>query len=572
MSVNVNDLGQHTVYNTLKAVKTIVENDQTPPVLRELLKTTLMIIQGFQAENEVYKEKISLGGKVKEIYRGRAQVEDNALVALTLQVQDYLSTEMATQYNNADKNLDDGESINKAIRNYVKSKSIKIETVDSETNKVRYMTEDELIEYLMIEIRGYSVLQEAFVGSESEKIEEIQVNDYNDIRFIVEGKEQRTNLSFRSPEHLRLFADKLTRVASLTGEAKTLSKENAFVRLRVGDTTRVSMMGEPFARRGSGIVQGEVIQMAIRKQRGKPFDRDFLLSKGSIDPYGDNLIATLVSTGVSINAYGGTGTGKTAMLRRYLSEIPDHRKTITLAEIDEMNLRQVDMRKYIVNSEGVEIPNPDLHKAINSALMWECPDLEKVIHGKLKGFAGLVNACLTFTPETIVLQESKSGEIKDVIEAAISGHQVFTTIHANSPEAFFLRILLMYQQAAANISDSLILQQIPLAFPVIMCFKRYPDGSRKIAEVTELLGYDTVRNKPITNTLLKYVHEGTYFDPNLGPNGKLVMRGRHYAGKKFLSQKTIDIMRDGGLQDDVFQALKTEWNNSIKKDFSAIAA
>lgn len=570
MAQTLNDLGQHNVYNTIKSVKEMVESDQFPSELREVLKTTLMIIKILQSENDVYKEKVSLGGKVKDIYRGRGKVEDNELVNLTLKVQDYLATVMSEQYNNADKDDEDAESIRKAIVNYIKSNSVKIETFDDEKKTMRLMTEDELCEYLMVEIRGFSVLQEAFEGPNAESIEEIQVNDYNDIRFIVGGEEQRTNLEFRSPEHVRLFADRLTRVAGLTGDAKTLSKENPFVRLRVGDTTRVSMMGEPFARRGSGIVQGEVIQMAIRKQRSKPFDRNFLLSKNSIDPYGDNLIATLVSTGVSINAYGGTGTGKTAMLRRYLSEIPNHRKTITLAEIDEMNLRQVDMRKYIVDKDtGLDIPNPDLHRAINSALMWECPDMEKVVHGKLKGFAGLVNACLTFTPETIVLQESKSGEIKDVIEAAISGHQVFTTIHANSPEAFFLRILLMYQQAAANISDSLILQQIPLAFPVIMCFKRYPDGSRKIAEVTELLGYDTIRNKPITNTLLKYVHEGTYFDPNLGPKGKLVMKGRHYAGKKFLSEKTISVMRDGGLEDSVFQALKTEWNNSIKRDFSA---
>lgn len=557
------------VYKTVAAMKSIAENDSSPKQLRELLKTGLMVIQSLHSENESYRSRVVSSGKVREMYRGRAQVEDNEIVNLTLQVQKYLSEDMSDTYVGADRDEEKGDIIKKAIANFLKRESPRIETKDNETGTMRYLTEAELLDYLMVEIRGFSVLDEAMVGPKSDDIEEIQVNDYNDIRFIIKGQEERTDLSFRSPEHARLFADRLVRVAGLTGEAKSLSKENPFVRLRIGDTTRVSMMGEPFARRGSGISNGEVIQMAIRKQRDKPFDRDFLLGVKSIDSYGDNLLSTLVSTGVSINGYGGTGTGKTAMLRKYLGDIPDDRKTITLAEIDEMNLRRVQMNKYIVNPEtGDSEPNPELYRAINSALMWECPDLEKVVHGKLKGFSGLVNACLTFTPETIVLQESKSGEIKDVIEAAISGHQVFTTVHANSPEAFFLRLLLMYQQASANISDSLILQQIPLAFPVIVCFKRYPDGSRKISEVTELLGYDTIRNKPITNTLLKYVHEGTYFDPTIGPKGKLVMKGKHYAGRKFLSKKTIDVMKDGGLRDDVFQALRTEWNNSSKMDFN----
>ena len=341
--------------------------------------------------------------------------------------------------------------------------------------------------------------------------------------FIIDGEVVQTDLAFRNYDHIRLFADRLSRAShKITGQAEFLSDEKNFIRLRYQESTRISIMSSPIAHDDLG--RG-TIQMAIRMQQDMPFTTEFLLSKGSVDVYTDELM-TLLCKYVSVVAYGGTGTGKTAMLRKYLNQIPADRRIITMAETDEMNLRRIDSRRFIKNDAGKDVENPEYLRSLNSVLMWECPDPKRKIAGDLMGISGMVNASLTFTPEVIVVQESKSGEIKDIIDAAVAGHQIFTTIHADSPEAFFIRILLMYQQAAANISDVLIQKQIPLAFPVIVNFKRYADSSRKIAEITELVGYDAVTFQPITRPLVQFVVTRNVVDPK---THKLKTEGNFYA-------------------------------------------
>ena len=548
------NLSKQSIAHLIEVQKKLIANTNISADLREILKKDLILIAQLNSELKQYRHDSTVGA-IRNIYSSRNTVEMDPLVELIKEVQTYISEKHPELLNKADDDEEFKEKVMHEIETYV---------TDKKLSNPNFTKREDLIAFLNIEILGLSVLDEAFNGKNADSIQEIQVNDYNDIRFIVDGQEESTPLEFRNPEHLRLLVDRLSRLAGKSGQSENLSDSKFYIRLRYQDTTRISVMGSPIARRPDGTVSGQTIHIAIRKQQSKPFDKHFLLSKGSINEYGDTLIETFVKYGVSINAYGGTGTGKTAMLRRYLGSIPDDKRIITMAEIDEMNLRQVDMRKTVIK-DGQKVENKNYLRALNSALMWECTNPNTPIFGNLKGFSGLVNASLTFTPEVIVLQESKSGEIKDVVEAAISGHQVFTTIHANSPEAFFLRILLMYQQAAANISDSLILKQIPLAFPVIVNFRRYPDGSRKIAEVTELIGFDANTQNPITKTLLRYEVISNTRDPH---TGKLKIKGEFYANKdEYLSDNLIRILKDNGAEDREIEQLKILYSKAPQKSF-----
>lgn len=547
-------LGNHSIAGLIDVQKKLIADTRISPDLREIMKNNLILIKQLREELKQYRNDSTVGA-IRNMYSSQNLEKSDPLVTLIVEVQEHLSTKYTDLLNQVDTNPEIRKQLENAIKTYI---------TDNKISNPNFEKREDLVAFLIIEILGLSVLDEAFNGKNADAIQEIQVNDYNDIRFIVEGREERTDLSFRNPEHLKLLVDRLSRLAGKNGQAENLSETKHYIRLRYQDTTRISVMGSPIARRPDGTISGQTIHMAIRKQQSKPFDKQFLLNKGSINEYGDSLLELFVKYGVSINAYGGTGTGKTAMLRRYLSAIPNDKRVITMAEIDEMNLRQVDMNKNIIEN-GEKTPNPNYLRAINSALMWECTNPNTPIFGDLKGFSGLVNASLTFTPDVIVLQESKSGEIKDVIEAAISGHQVFTTIHANSPEAFFLRILLMYQQAAANISDSLILKQIPIAFPVIVNFRRYPDGSRKIAEITELIGFDANTQNPIYNVILRYEVIKNIRDPH---TNKLKIQGEFYGNKKgFLSPNLIRILKEHGAEDREIDQLKVLWDKSPKKDF-----
>lgn len=195
-------------------------------------------------------------------------------------------------------------------------------------------------------------------------------------------------------------------------EAPMVKPDNPFVRLRMGSTIRVSLICNPIARDSNNDGR-PIVQMTIRKQSPKPFNKEFLIDNGTISSYGDRLIEVIMRGLISTAFYGGTNSGKTGTMTSYANRLDTKTRIISQAEIDEMNLRQMD---------------PVTGEAINSVLMWEA-DKDRDID-----FKKMINWALTFTPETLILQESKGPEIVDIVDASITGHQTVLTLHAKKYE------------------------------------------------------------------------------------------------------------------------------------------
>lgn len=442
------------------------------------------------------------------------------------------------------------ETVRQTIREIIVESGIIIEGTSSV---------EESIKVALDEIRGYSVLtpymnQPNNVPFE-DFVEEIRVDDFNDIRVVISGREVRTNVSFKSPEHVLLFANKLLRE---TSQATQFTPANPFARLRLGSTTRVSMMRNPIAIRDDGIADGPnrpVVHICIRRQRSDPFTPEMLKKLGSINDYGSALISTFLKSGVSMCFYGGTGTGKTSMFNAFTGDISSDERMITMAEVDEMKVRRIDKRRFI-NKAGKKVVNPNYLKAINSALMWECPDMEKEILPGLKGFGGMFNAALTMTPYTIMMQESKGKEAQNLIEAAISDHQVLTTVHAKNEKVLVNRLFKMLQQGETTTSEEVIFKDIVTAFPVVVGCSRYKDGSRKISSIVEYITYIPTTKEIATNTLCKFV-----VTSNKMVDGKLKVFGNHlnYA----LPTKSLkEEMLSKGLLHSEWTALETMYKDS----------
>ena len=241
---------------------------------------------------------------------------------------------------------------------------------------------------------------------------------------------------------------------------------------------------------------------------------------GSIDENGDKILALAMKAKQSTVFFGETNTGKAAMMTTYANVID--RRIITIAEIDEMNLRRIDTNKEIFDiAQNKFIENPDYLRPMKRALMWEITDQSKKIFGNMKGFTGGVNASLTFSPETQILQEVKSGEVKDVMEASITGSQAILSTHANSNDALTDRIILMYTQSGANLSENIIKSQIPSAFNIAVHVQRYEDGSRKLATISEIVKYE--EGKVIYNVIYKYAVDRLVYI-----NGKKKVLGSFY--------------------------------------------
>lgn len=435
--------------------------------------------------------------------------------------------------------INDDDEKKKRIKGIIQSYCV------DEGIRINNLTLNETVEMLYKDIIEYSFLTDLIFETADNTIsyEEVRVNDYNDVRIVVNGIEYAYDKVFDSPEQLYTIAQKMCQ--NVKAE-KVIRPDTPFVRLRLGNNTRVSIMSNPVARRPVGETAGPlgmtnrpVVQMVIRKQRAKPFQKDFLLKNGTLDEYGYMLILLCLKGKVSMSFYGGTNSGKTATMASIAQNIADDTRTLTCAEIDEMNLRKVD-----ANGKG-----------LNNTIMWEIkPQIDNM------DMERCVNASLTFTPETLIIQEIKGAETVAVIDASITGHQVLVTLHADNIEVFGKRILGMYKQSGSDLSDNLILDYVVDAFPLAVRMKIYPDGKRRLADISEILSYDRQTGKFETNALYEFVVEDTIteevYDEYLGKvESRSVIKGKHVPRGKPSERLVKKLMENGIPKKDIDELL-----------------
>ena len=83
-----------------------------------------------------------------------------------------------------------------------------------------------------------------------------------------------------------------------------------------------------------------------------------------------------------------------------------------------------------------------------------------------------------------------------MLQAMNTGHDgSLTTVHANTPADVLARLETMVLMAGAELPSRAIREQIASAVNVIVHQNRLRDGSRKITNITEVLGFDGERVK-----------------------------------------------------------------------------
>jgi pilus assembly protein CpaF len=123
-------------------------------------------------------------------------------------------------------------------------------------------------------------------------------------------------------------------------------------------------------------------------------------------------------------------------------------------------------------------------------------------------------------PDRIIVGEVRSAETLDMLQAMNTGHDgSLTTAHANSPRDLISRLETMVLMAGMDLPVKAIREQISAAIDVVVQQSRLKDGSRKVINISEIIGMegDTVTLQDI----FVYKQEG------LDANGKLT--GSFYA-------------------------------------------
>jgi pilus assembly protein CpaF len=217
---------------------------------------------------------------------------------------------------------------------------------------------------------------------------------------------------------------------------------------------------------------------------------------------------------------GGTGSGKTTLLNVLSGYIPDSERIVTIEDAAELQLKQ----DHVVTLEG---------RPSN-------------IEGKgIVSIRDLVKNALRMRPDRIIVGEVRSGETLDMLQAMNTGHDgSLTTVHANSSRDVVSRLETMVLMSGMELPAKAIREQITSAIDLIVHQSRLRDGSRKIINISEVVGMegDTVTMQDI----FSFRQNGT--DGNGKIAGKFEPTGIH--------PKILDKIRENGgyCRDDWFLA------------------
>ena len=227
---------------------------------------------------------------------------------------------------------------------------------------------------------------------------------------------------------------------------------------RLSDGSRVNVILAPVA------LNGPIV--TIRKFPKESITMEQLIAWNSIDREVAAFLSTLVVSGYNIFISGGTGSGKTTFLNALSQYIPGDERIITIEDNAELKIagipNLVSLEARNANSEGSgEITIRDL-----------------------------IKSALRMRPTRIIVGEVRSAEAIDMLQVLNTGHDgSLSTGHANGPKDMLSRLETMVLMGM-DIPLPAIRRQIASGIDLIVHLGRLRDKSRKLLEVTEVMGYE----------------------------------------------------------------------------------
>jgi pilus assembly protein CpaF len=95
-------------------------------------------------------------------------------------------------------------------------------------------------------------------------------------------------------------------------------------------------------------------------------------------------------------------------------------------------------------------------------------------------------------PDRIIVGEIRGGEALDMLQAMNTGHDgSMTTVHSNGPRDTLSRIETMTLMAGFELPVLAIRKQISSAIDLIVYLTRFPDGTRKVTQISEVAGMES---------------------------------------------------------------------------------
>lgn len=308
----------------------------------------------------------------------------------------------------------------------------------------------ELCELVVDEITGYGPLRELM---EDDSISDILVNGPDRIFVERKGRLVLSDKQFINNEQLTDIARRLVgKVGRRIDDAQPL------VDARMPDGSRLNVVISPISIDGTS--------MSIRKFGKGNITLGELIKFGSINEMMANFLVIASRCRINIIVSGGTGSGKTTLLNAMSQYVDETERVLTLEDAAELRLQQTHVLRLETRLAGSEN------------------------QGQIT-MRNLVINSLRMRPDRIIIGECRGAEAFEMLQAMNTGHDgSMSTLHANNPRDALARLESMVMMASAALPLVAIRRNISTAVNIIVQASRLPDGSRKVTNISEVMGME----------------------------------------------------------------------------------
>ncbi len=370
--------------------------------------------------------------------------DDNTrdFVTVLRDVQEYISSKYSTLILEGGKD-EVKEQVKRYIGKYLMDYRI----------AVKGMTTIQLIDALYTEMAEFSFLTKYIFGI---NIEEINVNSWDDIEVqYSNGLTVKLKEQFDSPEHAINVIRRMLHVSGMV-----LDNASPAILGHLAKNIRIAVLKTPLVDEDVGVAAS--IRIVNPQHIGKA---DFVQGGTATEEMLD-LLSECLRYGISVCVAGATSSGKTTLAGWMLTTVPDNKRIFTI----ESGSREL----ALVRKKDGKIVNSVIH-ALTRSSENEKQNIDQ---------DSLLDIALRFNPEIICVGEMRSSEAYTAQEAARTGHTVLTTIHSNSCEATWRRMVTLCKRKY-DIADETLMSLVTEAFPIVVFTKQLENKQRKVMEVME---------------------------------------------------------------------------------------
>jgi pilus assembly protein CpaF len=368
--------------------------------------------------------------------RGRVAVFDPLLERLRSQIMERLDFLRVSEMSQ--------EELRRQIRHVV-------ELLISETNlELGEATRAQVLESIENEMLGLGPIERYMRDPD---VTDILVNGHRQVYIERGGKLELTDIVFRDDNHVIQIID---RIVSRVG--RHVDESSPMVDARLPDGSRVNAIIPPLA------IDGPML--SIRRFGVRTFDLTDLIEFHTLTPGMGELLKGAVKARLNLLISGGTGSGKTTLLNAMSAFVPADERIVTIEDSAELQMLQ----PHVVRLE-TRPPNVEGRGTVTQR--------------------DLVRNALRMRPDRIILGEVRGDEALDMMQAMNTGHDgSITTLHANSTRDALSRLETLVLYSGLQIPNKAIREQIASAIEVLVHVSRMSDGSRKVTNVSEVVGME----------------------------------------------------------------------------------